>query len=77
MTKFETYIIHDYNSRNNNRRKILNAARSIFTKKGFLATTVRDIATEANTNVASVNYYFRSKENLFEFIMDENHKKAF
>ncbi|QEM11004.1 TetR/AcrR family transcriptional regulator [Mucilaginibacter rubeus] len=57
--------------------KILNAARSIFTKKGFLATTVRDIATEANTNVASVNYYFRSKENLFAFIMDETIKKLF
>jgi AcrR family transcriptional regulator len=57
--------------------KILNAARSIFTKKGFLATTVRDIATEANTNVASVNYYFRSKENLFASIMDETIKKLF
>ncbi|WPV01126.1 TetR/AcrR family transcriptional regulator [Mucilaginibacter sp. cycad4] len=57
--------------------KILNAARQIFTKKGFLATTVRDIATEANTNVASVNYYFRSKENLFAFIMDETIKKLF
>ncbi|WP_121809866.1 TetR/AcrR family transcriptional regulator [Mucilaginibacter kameinonensis] len=57
--------------------KILNAARLIFTKKGFLATTVRDIATEANTNVASVNYYFRSKENLFAFIMDETIKKLF
>lgn len=57
--------------------KILNAARNIFTKKGFLATTVRDIATEANTNVASVNYYFRSKENLFAFIMDETIKKLF
>jgi len=57
--------------------KILNAARHIFTKKGFLATTVRDIATEANTNVASVNYYFRSKENLFAFIMDETIKKLF
>lgn len=57
--------------------KILNAARSIFTKKGFLATTIRDIATEANTNVASVNYYFRSKENLFASIMDETIKKLF
>lgn len=57
--------------------KILNAARQIFTKKGFLATTVRDIATGANTNVASVNYYFRSKENLFAFIMDETIQKLF
>jgi AcrR family transcriptional regulator len=57
--------------------KIKDAARRIFTKKGFLATTIRDIATEADTNVASVNYYFRSKENLFAFIMDETIKKLF
>ena len=57
--------------------KIKDAARMIFTKKGFLATTVRDIATEADINVASVNYYFRSKEKLFESIMDEAVKKLF
>jgi len=43
--------------------RIKDAARMIFTKKGFLATTIRDIAMEADINVASVNYYFRSKEN--------------
>lgn len=57
--------------------KIKEAARMIFTKKGFLATTIRDIAAEAQINVASVNYYFRSKENLFAFIMDETIKKLF
>ncbi|AYL98002.1 TetR/AcrR family transcriptional regulator [Mucilaginibacter celer] len=57
--------------------KIKEAARMIFTKKGFLATTIRDIAAEAQINVASVNYYFRSKENLFAFIMDEAIKKLF
>jgi AcrR family transcriptional regulator len=51
--------------------KIKDAARKIFTRKGFLATTIRDIAAEADINLASVNYYFRSKEKLFEFIMDE------
>lgn len=57
--------------------KIKEAARTIFTKKGFLATTVRDIAAEADINVASINYHFRSKENLFAFIMDETIKKLF
>ncbi|OOQ56740.1 TetR/AcrR family transcriptional regulator [Mucilaginibacter pedocola] len=51
--------------------KIKAAARKIFTQKGFLSTTVRDIAAEADINLASVNYYFRSKEKLFESIMDE------
>jgi AcrR family transcriptional regulator len=58
-------------------KKIKDAARVIFTKKGFLATTIRDIAAEADINVASVNYYFRSKEKLFESIMDEAIKKLF
>jgi len=57
--------------------KIKGAARKIFTKKGFLATTIRDIATEADINIASVNYYFRSKEKLFEFIMDETIGRLF
>ena len=57
--------------------KIKAAARTIFTKKGFLATTIRDIAAEADINLASVNYHFRSKEKLFEFIMDETIKKLF
>lgn len=57
--------------------KIKDAARNIFTKKGFLATTIRDIATEADINIASINYYFRSKEKLFEFIMDETIGRLF
>lgn len=57
--------------------KIKDAARKIFTQKGFLATTIRDIAAEAGINLASVNYYFRSKEKLFEFIMDETISRLF
>jgi AcrR family transcriptional regulator len=58
-------------------QKIKDVARIIFTKKGFLATTIRDIATEADINVASINYHFGSKENLFAFIMDETIKNLF
>ncbi len=57
--------------------RIKDVARMIFTKKGFLATTIRDIAMEADINVASVNYYFRSKEKLFAFIMEETIQKLF
>jgi AcrR family transcriptional regulator len=52
-------------------RKIINTARELFVKKGFKGTTVRDIATESGTNVAMVNYYFRSKEKLFDAIFEE------
>ena len=51
--------------------KIKNAARTVFQKKGFAATRTRDIAEEAGINLALLNYYFRSKEKLFEIIMFE------
>lgn len=52
--------------------KIKNAARTIFHKKGFAATRTRDIAEEAGINLALLNYYFRSKEKLFDMIMMES-----
>lgn len=52
--------------------KIKNAARTIFHKKGFAATRTRDIAEEAGINLALLNYYFRSKEKLFDIIMLES-----
>jgi AcrR family transcriptional regulator len=51
--------------------KIKNAARSVFQKKGYAASRTRDIAEEAGINLALLNYYFRSKEKLFEIIMFE------
>lgn len=51
--------------------KIKIAARTVFHKKGFAATRTRDIAEEAGINLALLNYYFRSKEKLFNIIMLE------
>ncbi|GAA4468343.1 TetR/AcrR family transcriptional regulator [Nemorincola caseinilytica] len=51
--------------------KIKNAARSVFHRKGYAATRTRDIAEEAGINIALLNYYFRSKQKLFELIMFE------
>ncbi len=51
--------------------KILEAARKVFTEKGYAATRTRDIADEAGINLALLNYYFRSKEKLFFHIMTE------
>lgn len=57
--------------------KIKEAARIVFTRKGFVSTTVRDIAAEADINLALVNYYFRSKQKLFDLIMIETIEKLF
>lgn len=51
--------------------RIKSAARIVFTKKGYQATKVRDIAAEADINLSLVNYYFRSKEKLFQLVMAE------
>lgn len=53
-------------------QKIKEAARKVFTNKGYAATRTRDIAEESGFNLALINYYFRSKEKLFEIIMMEN-----
>ena len=52
--------------------KIKIAARDIFMKKGYSATKTRDIAEYAGINLALLNYYFRSKEKLFNQIMMES-----
>lgn len=51
---------------------IKEAAQKIFFKKGFDGATTRDIAEESGINRALVNYYFRSKEKLFNTIFLEN-----
>lgn len=57
--------------------KIIVAARKIFTQKGFSATRTREIAEEAEINSALVNYYFRSKKNLFHIIIEEKFEELF
>ena len=50
--------------------KIKAAAKKVFMTKGFDGCSVRDIAKEVGSNVALLNYYFRSKEKLFELIFE-------
>lgn len=57
--------------------KIIAAARKLFTQKGFSATKTRDIAEEAGINLALLNYYFRSKQNLFQIIIEEKFNQLF
>ncbi len=57
--------------------KIKEAARKLFTQKGYAATRTRDIAEESGINLALLNYYFRSKEKLFHQIMEEKMQQLF
>ncbi|GAA3914789.1 TetR family transcriptional regulator [Chitinophaga oryziterrae] len=47
---------------------ILEAAEQLFASQGFHGTSVRDIAHEADVNIAMISYYFGSKEKLIEAI---------
>ena len=48
------------------RARILDAAERLFMAHGLEATTLRMITTEAQANIAAVNYHFGSKEKLVE-----------
>ncbi len=49
-------------------QKIRAVAKQIFMRNGFEGCSSRDIAKEADVNVAMVNYYFKSKSELFKAI---------
>ncbi|HYK73688.1 MAG TPA: forespore capture DNA-binding protein RefZ [Pseudoneobacillus sp.] len=53
----------------NSKEAIVQAAISLFNTKGFHATSIRDISTKANVNVANIAYYFENKHGLLEFCL--------
>lgn len=56
---------------NESEQKILDAAKKIFEASGYSGSRMQQIADEAGISKASLHYYFRSKENLFERIFHE------
>lgn len=55
-----------------NREAILVAARDVFSKLGYGATTVRDIIRATDLASGTFYNYFKSKEEVFQAIQDEN-----
>jgi AcrR family transcriptional regulator len=53
------------------REHIIEKAIELFASKGFEGTSIRDLAAAANVNVAMINYYFGSKEKLFEALVEK------
>lgn len=49
--------------------KLVEAAGELFADQGFEAVSVRDITTRAGVNVASVHYYFGSRNGLLAAVM--------
>jgi AcrR family transcriptional regulator len=49
--------------------RILDAAQKLFAQNGFDGTSLRDITSEAEANLAAVNYHFQTKESLIEAVI--------
>jgi AcrR family transcriptional regulator len=60
----------------NRRVALLAAAASLFRRKGFSATTTRDIAAAAGMQSGSPFYHFKSKDALLFAVMEEGMRTA-
>lgn len=57
--------------------KILEAAKTVFHRKGFEGARMQEIADEAGINKALLHYYFRTKENLFDAVFTAAFREIF
>ncbi|MCJ7495666.1 MAG: TetR/AcrR family transcriptional regulator [Deltaproteobacteria bacterium] len=58
------------------RRKLLAGAAELFTRKGYAATTVREIVAAAGVSKPVLYYYFKNKEGIYLELMRETFTKA-
>ena len=58
------------------RRKVLDAARALFTERGYEAATIRDIARYAGMSTGAVFANFQDKADLFEAILMEDAERV-
>ncbi len=49
--------------------RLLDAAEVLFAQKGYEAVSIREIAGDADVNLAAVNYHFQGKENLYREVL--------
>jgi AcrR family transcriptional regulator len=56
------------------REKLIEAAGEILADKGLHGATIRDITQRAGTNIASVNYYFKDKFELYAVVLRQAHQ---
>lgn len=53
------------------RERILAAALQVFAVRGFEGATLKEITEHAGANIAAVNYYFRSKDELIREVLGD------
>ncbi len=55
----------------NTERKVFEAGKIIFARRGFRGARMQEIADLAGINKSLLHYYFRSKENLFKLVFED------
>jgi AcrR family transcriptional regulator len=58
------------------RARLLKEALRLFSENGFAKTSTRQIAQEAQVNIASIRYYFGDKEGLYRAVFTESFTSA-
>lgn len=56
------------------RDRLIEAAGEVFAEKGLHGALIRDITRRAGANIASVNYYFRDKVELYTLVLRQAHE---
>src|SRR5580693_788036 len=51
------------------RRRLLQAAGEVFADRGFHAATIKEITDQAGASLASVNYHFQDKAELYAALL--------
>ncbi len=70
----QTYDSNKCMNEASTRDKLLDSAELLFSQKGVDATSLREITAHAEVNLASVNYHFRSKEELMWSVYERRFK---
>ena len=58
------------------RGRLIEAAKNLLHRKGFQGTTLADIAKESGVALGNLYYYFKTKEDLCEAVIDERKKEV-
>jgi len=57
-------------------QRLLAKARKCFLAHGFGGTSLRQVAREAGTSVGMIHYYYRTKEELFQAVVETTYERT-
>ncbi len=58
------------------REQLLNAAQGVFLEKGYVGSTLEDIAQQAGTTRGAIHWHFGNKAELFNTLIRERYERA-